>query len=242
MRTHDPLMPVLRQITNRDRQLLGLLYDHKILTTEQIATALFPNLDTATSPRRPVPPRPPRPVPLVARGRRLLLLALHHRPPRRCPHRRHARRRPTAPRPARRPQPAAGLLTHHRARPRRERVLHRPPRPRPYPSRHRAAPLVVSRAVQPPRRVRPTHPAAAPGPPRRARHLDQRRPRRDVLPRTRHRHGVLRGSVPLPVAGSAGLRSSTADGATLSDATGVVQACRRPVTGSSHRPLRDGCP
>ncbi len=38
MRTHDPLMPILRQLTNRDRTLLGLLYDHKVLTTEQITT------------------------------------------------------------------------------------------------------------------------------------------------------------------------------------------------------------
>jgi Replication-relaxation len=43
----DPLLPVLRQLTSRDRQLLGVLYDHKIFTTEQLATALFPNLDTA---------------------------------------------------------------------------------------------------------------------------------------------------------------------------------------------------
>ena len=47
MRTHDPLRPILRQLTNRDRTLLGLLYDHKVLTTEQITTALFPNRDTA---------------------------------------------------------------------------------------------------------------------------------------------------------------------------------------------------
>jgi hypothetical protein len=47
MPARDPLLPALRQLTNRDRRLLGLLYDHKVLTTEQIATALFPNLDTA---------------------------------------------------------------------------------------------------------------------------------------------------------------------------------------------------
>jgi hypothetical protein len=43
----DPLLPVLRQLTSRDRDLLSVLYDHKVLTTEQIATAFFPNLDTA---------------------------------------------------------------------------------------------------------------------------------------------------------------------------------------------------
>jgi hypothetical protein len=47
VRGPDPLLPVLRQLTSRDRRLLELLYDHKVFTTEQIATALFPNLDTA---------------------------------------------------------------------------------------------------------------------------------------------------------------------------------------------------
>jgi hypothetical protein len=47
MSGHDPLLPVLAQLTDRDRHLLELLHDHKVLTTEQIATALFPNLDTA---------------------------------------------------------------------------------------------------------------------------------------------------------------------------------------------------
>ena len=47
MRGRDPLLPILAQLTNRDRHLLELLHDHKVLTTEQICTALFPNLDTA---------------------------------------------------------------------------------------------------------------------------------------------------------------------------------------------------
>jgi len=47
MRGRDPLLMALRQLTSRDRRLLELLYDHKVLTTDQIADALFPNLDTA---------------------------------------------------------------------------------------------------------------------------------------------------------------------------------------------------
>jgi hypothetical protein len=49
---HDPLLPGLAQLTDRDRHLLELLHDHKVLTTEQIATALVSNLDTAQ--HRPV--------------------------------------------------------------------------------------------------------------------------------------------------------------------------------------------
>ncbi len=47
MRGRDPLLPILAQLTDRDRHLLELLHDHKVLTTEQIATALFPNIDSA---------------------------------------------------------------------------------------------------------------------------------------------------------------------------------------------------
>ena len=39
VRGRDPLLAVLRQLTSRDRYLLELLYDHRVLTTEQIATA-----------------------------------------------------------------------------------------------------------------------------------------------------------------------------------------------------------
>ncbi len=40
-------MHSLAQLTDRDHTILGWLYDHKIMTTAQIATALFPSLDTA---------------------------------------------------------------------------------------------------------------------------------------------------------------------------------------------------
>ncbi len=47
MRGSDRVLAVLRQLTSRDRVLLELLYDHQVLTTDQISDALFPNLDTA---------------------------------------------------------------------------------------------------------------------------------------------------------------------------------------------------
>ena len=40
-------MHVLGQLTNRDHVILDWLYDHKIMTTAQLARALFPSLDTA---------------------------------------------------------------------------------------------------------------------------------------------------------------------------------------------------
>jgi hypothetical protein len=45
-RSTDP-MRALGQLTDRDHIILGWLYDHRILTTDQIATALFPSLDSA---------------------------------------------------------------------------------------------------------------------------------------------------------------------------------------------------
>lgn len=41
----DPVLRVQSQLTGRDRVLLGWLYDHGVLTSFQIATALFPSLD-----------------------------------------------------------------------------------------------------------------------------------------------------------------------------------------------------
>ena len=43
----DPVLRVQSQLTGRDRILLGWLYDHGVLTTFQIAHALFPSLDFA---------------------------------------------------------------------------------------------------------------------------------------------------------------------------------------------------
>ncbi|MFC3502210.1 replication-relaxation family protein [Micromonospora krabiensis] len=43
----DPLLRLQASITVRDDQLLGWLYDHGVLTTDQIAEALFPSLDFA---------------------------------------------------------------------------------------------------------------------------------------------------------------------------------------------------
>ncbi|MFG3685478.1 replication-relaxation family protein [Micromonospora sp. NPDC047740] len=43
----DPLLRLQASITARDDRLLGWLYDHGVLTTDQIATALFPSLDFA---------------------------------------------------------------------------------------------------------------------------------------------------------------------------------------------------
>jgi hypothetical protein len=41
----DPVLRVQSQLTGRDRVLLGWLYDHGVLTSFQIAHALFPSLD-----------------------------------------------------------------------------------------------------------------------------------------------------------------------------------------------------
>ncbi|MEU4557447.1 replication-relaxation family protein [Actinoplanes sp. NPDC023936] len=41
----DPVLRVQSQLTARDRVLLGWLYDHGVLTTPQVANALFPSLD-----------------------------------------------------------------------------------------------------------------------------------------------------------------------------------------------------
>jgi hypothetical protein len=41
----DPVLRVQSQLTDRDRILLGWLYDHGVLTSFQIAHALFPSLD-----------------------------------------------------------------------------------------------------------------------------------------------------------------------------------------------------
>ncbi|MFG2056876.1 replication-relaxation family protein [Micromonospora sp. NPDC048930] len=43
----DPLLRLQASITARDDRLLGWLYDHGLLTTDQIAAALFPSLDFA---------------------------------------------------------------------------------------------------------------------------------------------------------------------------------------------------
>ncbi|MFI6265307.1 replication-relaxation family protein [Micromonospora sp. NPDC051006] len=43
----DPLLRLQASITARDDRLLGWLYDHGVLTTEQIAAALFPSRDFA---------------------------------------------------------------------------------------------------------------------------------------------------------------------------------------------------
>jgi hypothetical protein len=40
-------LPILSHLTGRDHTILGWLYDHRVMTTDQIATALFPSLDTA---------------------------------------------------------------------------------------------------------------------------------------------------------------------------------------------------
>ncbi len=47
MRSPDPVLRVQESLTIRDRILLGWLYDHGVLTTDQIAHALFPSLDYA---------------------------------------------------------------------------------------------------------------------------------------------------------------------------------------------------
>ena len=47
MRGPDRVLAVLRQLTSSDRVLLELLYDHQVLTTDQISVALLPNLDIA---------------------------------------------------------------------------------------------------------------------------------------------------------------------------------------------------
>jgi hypothetical protein len=47
MASADPLLAVQSSLTPRDHVLAGWLYDHGVLTTEQIAHALFPSLDFA---------------------------------------------------------------------------------------------------------------------------------------------------------------------------------------------------
>jgi predicted transcriptional regulator len=47
-RTDDGrLLKAQASLTRRDLRLLGWLYDHGVLTTDQIAAALFPSLDFA---------------------------------------------------------------------------------------------------------------------------------------------------------------------------------------------------
>jgi hypothetical protein len=46
-RSRDLVLAVQPRLTDRDRTLLGWLYDHQLLTTAQIAHALFPSLDFA---------------------------------------------------------------------------------------------------------------------------------------------------------------------------------------------------
>ncbi|WP_027341149.1 replication-relaxation family protein [Hamadaea tsunoensis] len=45
--THDPVLRLQHQLTQRDWRLLGWLHDHRVLTTFQIANALFPTLNYA---------------------------------------------------------------------------------------------------------------------------------------------------------------------------------------------------
>jgi hypothetical protein len=47
IQTSDPLLRLQASITARDDRLLDWLYDHGVLTTDQIAAALFPSLDFA---------------------------------------------------------------------------------------------------------------------------------------------------------------------------------------------------
>lgn len=46
-RSRDLVLALQPRLTDRDRTLLGWLYDHQLLTTAQIAHALFPSLDFA---------------------------------------------------------------------------------------------------------------------------------------------------------------------------------------------------
>ncbi len=46
-RSRDPVLALQARLTERDKTLLGWLYDHQLLTTPQIAHALFPSLDFA---------------------------------------------------------------------------------------------------------------------------------------------------------------------------------------------------
>ena len=45
--SNDPILAVQSRLTHRDHTLLSWLYDHQLLTTPQIAHALFPSLDFA---------------------------------------------------------------------------------------------------------------------------------------------------------------------------------------------------
>jgi hypothetical protein len=41
---HDLTSTIARRLTPRDRVLCGVLFDHKVLTTEQVADLCFDNL------------------------------------------------------------------------------------------------------------------------------------------------------------------------------------------------------
>jgi hypothetical protein len=43
----DPVLRIQESLTSRDHRILSWLYDHQVLTTDQIAHALFPSLDSA---------------------------------------------------------------------------------------------------------------------------------------------------------------------------------------------------
>lgn len=47
LKHEDALLRAQAALTGRDLRLLGWLYDHKLLTTPQVARALFPSLDSA---------------------------------------------------------------------------------------------------------------------------------------------------------------------------------------------------
>ena len=174
------------RLTARDRWLLRMLHEHRVLTTTQITQLAFGTTRAATArlltlyqlPRR-------RPVPAPG-PRRVRAAALHPRRGRRAGPRRRGRhhhrraRLPPRPRPGHRPvRPAR---PHHR----RQRVLHRPGRRRPRQQRPGRPGLLVVRT--PLRRG-----LGRPGPPRRVRPLARAAPRprrrhRRLLPRVRQRH------------------------------------------------------
>src|SRR3954469_7595003 len=43
----DPVLRIQQSLTVRDHTILAWLYDHQVLTTDQIAHAQFPSLDSA---------------------------------------------------------------------------------------------------------------------------------------------------------------------------------------------------
>ena len=238
----DPVLRVQSQLTDRDRVLLGWLYDHGVLTSFQIAHVLFPSLDFCQ--RRPPTLHRLR---LVARfrpqradggsypyhyvidqfGAEVVAAARDERPPRRD-HARAERRRwtssrslahrlginsfsptwPATPVPTRRRSCAGGCRSR------------------------RAAEHGPSRV----RRIRGWYAPINPGTARRIRPVGRGRSRGTNVCGGRLGHRVLRGSRPLPVAGSASFRCSTADMETLSSTTGVVQAGWQRVTDSGCRP------